>query len=121
MYASDGSINPALGARGGLPGGRAQQYKREAAGRLVEVEPCGDVILRPDETIVSVSCGGGGYGPPTERDPERVRHDVAEGWVTRERAIQVYGVVLDAAGAVDRPATQRLRETMAAGGKEYRQ
>lgn len=114
MYASDGCLNPARGARGGLSGGRAQQYKRDISGNLVAVEPCGDVFLQPGETIVSISCGGGGYGRPIERDPERVRRDVAEGWITTERAEKVYGVVLDQAGAVDLAATGELRRGMAA-------
>ncbi len=40
-----------------------------------------EVDIAPDEAMVSISCGGGGYGHPHERDPERVAHDVREGWV----------------------------------------
>ena len=37
--------------------------------------------------MISVrTCGGGGYGPPEERDPERVLRDVLEGKVSAERA-----------------------------------
>ncbi len=39
--------------------------------------------------------GGGGFGDPRERDPERVRSDVIDGFVTREAAARDYGVVLD--------------------------
>ncbi|MDB5453709.1 MAG: Hydantoinase B/oxoprolinase, partial [Caulobacteraceae bacterium] len=68
------------------------------------------VILQAGERIVGVTCGGGGYGPPTDRDPTAVAEDVAEGWVSRERAEQVYGVILDADGAVDPAATTSRRE-----------
>jgi N-methylhydantoinase B len=34
--------------------------------------------------------GGGGLGPPSERDPEAVRADVREGYVTEERARRDY-------------------------------
>ena len=34
------------------------------------------------DTISYRTCGGGGYGPPSERDPERVRRDVREGKVS---------------------------------------
>ena len=44
--------------------------------------------------IRGFDAGGGGYGDPMERDPERVRMDVARGWETPERAREVYGVVL---------------------------
>ena len=32
---------------------------------------CAEVLVGPDETMVSISGGGGGYGLPGERDPER--------------------------------------------------
>jgi N-methylhydantoinase B len=41
------------------------------------------------------TCGGGGYGPARERDPELVRQDVIEGKVSVERAREVYGVAID--------------------------
>jgi N-methylhydantoinase B len=92
MYASDGTVNPARGVRGGGDGAPSRQYKRTRDGQLVDAPPAGAVVLEPGETIVSMSSGGGGYGPPGERDPERVRDDVAEGWVGAERARDVYGV-----------------------------
>jgi N-methylhydantoinase B len=107
FYTADGMINPAQGARGGLPGGCIQAWKRERSGALVAQPGCAGVALIPGETIVSVSSGGGGYGPPIERDPERVAHDVAEGWISRARAAAVYGVVLDAEGTIDPAATSR--------------
>ncbi len=114
FYTADGTINPAQGARGGLAGGRIQALKR-AGGELIPQPACAGVPLAPGETIVSVSAGGGGYGSPLERDPARVAHDVAEGWVSRERAAQAYGVVLDETGAVDATATTQRRATMGAG------
>ena len=48
--------------------------------------------------MISVrTCGGGGYGPPEERDPERVLRDVLEGKVSPERAREVYRVAIDRA------------------------
>jgi N-methylhydantoinase B len=58
---------------------------------------------------VSVCCGGGGYGPPAERAAERVAHDVAEGWISAERARDVYRVILDSSGKVDVKKTAKLR------------
>jgi N-methylhydantoinase B len=52
--------------------------------------------------------GGGGFGDPFERDPERVATDVAAGLVSAERAREVYGVVT-ANGAVDAKGTAALR------------
>jgi N-methylhydantoinase B len=53
--------------------------------------------------------GGGGWGDPRERDPERVRQDVTRDYVSVEAAAADYGVVLDANLTVDKVATARLR------------
>jgi N-methylhydantoinase B len=94
-FASDGTVNAPLGIRGGLAGGRSAQFKRRRDGELEPLEPCGGVVLEPGETIVARCCGGGGYGDPHDRAPESVRADVAEGWVSPERAREVYGVRRD--------------------------
>jgi N-methylhydantoinase B len=59
--------------------------------------------------VISVCCSGGGYGDPVQRDPGLVRTDVAEGWISRERARDVYKVVIDPAGQVDEEATRAAR------------
>ncbi len=112
MYASDGCVNPAEGVRGGGAGGRAAQHARTAAGSERTIGPVGPVTLGPDEAIVSIGAGGGGYGPPHERDPVRVRRDVIEGWISRERALSVYGVVLDRDLQIDKDETIRHRAAM---------
>lgn len=109
MWASDGNVNPALGARGGLPGSRSDQFRRRSDGTVEQLDPCGMVRLGPGETIVSISTAGGGYGPPRERPVERVAKDVAEGWVSPERAREVYGVAVTVGGIVDAAETARLR------------
>jgi N-methylhydantoinase B len=113
-YVADGNVNPALGTRGGLAGARSAQFRRKADGTLEPVPACAEVLIGPDETMVSISGGGGGYGAPLERDPERVRHDVAEGWISAARAEQVYGVVLGADGAVDEARTRTARQRLGA-------
>jgi N-methylhydantoinase B len=57
--------------------------------------------------------GGGGFGAPLERDPERVSADVLDGYVSREAAARDYGVVLDDAFAVDAEGTRVLRGSRA--------
>jgi N-methylhydantoinase B len=64
------------------------------------------------DVVVMQSAGGGGYGDPTERDPERVREDVEAGYISSQRARDLYGVVLREKGTVDPLATRRLRERM---------
>jgi N-methylhydantoinase B len=54
--------------------------------------------------------GGGGYGDPLERAPERVASDVRDGYVSYELARRDYGVVIDPSiGQVDALATERER------------
>ena len=58
-----------------------------------------------------VSAGGGGFGDPRARDPERVLADVREEKVSIEAARTQYAVVIDPATlTVDLEATRRLRE-----------
>jgi N-methylhydantoinase B len=66
-----------------------------------------------------VNNGGGGWGDPLERDPERVKRDVRDGYVTIAGAARDYGVVVvgdpehDPEGlAVDTVATDRLRRSL---------
>jgi N-methylhydantoinase B len=53
--------------------------------------------------------GGGGYGKPFARDPERVAADVRQGLVSRAAAARDYGVVVDEAGDLDIEATRQRR------------
>ena len=113
VYASDGTDNPPLGARGGMTGAAARNYRRTASGEVIACDGWGDITLEPGDSAIGVSCGGGGYGSPLERDPARVKHDVDEGYVTPDRARAVYGVAFDADGCVDPRATAVLRAHLA--------
>jgi N-methylhydantoinase B len=118
-YVIDGHHDP---PRGVLGGGDAQPHdvvRRTADGAEHELPKVGAVELVPGETVVSVTNGGGGYGPPSERDPERVRRDVEAGYVSAGRAAEVYGVAVlrqaDGRCAVNAEATARLRQDDSGG------
>jgi len=111
-YVSDGAVNPPRGVRGGLAGGRADQWRIAVDGSREPLPACAQVRLKRGERLVSLSTGGGGYGPPSQRDAAEVAHDVAERWITRARAQSVYGVALDADGSVDEDGTRRLRGSL---------
>lgn len=74
-----------------------------------------DVSIGPGDQFSRPTAGGGGYGDPLERDPLLVREDVADGYVSIERARKDYGVVLRvvdadlAEYAVDQSATEQER------------
>jgi N-methylhydantoinase B len=53
-----------------------------------------DVPVRAGDRFTRPSAGGGGFGDPLERDPESVREDVTDGYVSIERARKDYGVVV---------------------------
>jgi len=47
-----------------------------------------------DDVIRVITGAGGGVGNPKERDPAKVREDIRNGYITAERAREVYGVSL---------------------------
>jgi len=47
------------------------------------------------EIVRIMTGGGGGWGSPAERDPEAVRRDVREGYVSADAARRDYGVRLN--------------------------
>jgi N-methylhydantoinase B len=108
-FVSDGTSNPARGVRGGGKGGAAYQAIRDADGTVTPTENCAVVTLHTGESIVSHCCGGGGYGDPRRREPEKVAKDVTEGWVSKDRASEIYRVALAEDGSVDEGATATLR------------
>jgi len=109
MFLSDGSENPPLGAQGGEPGARARQFLQRARGEVEELPLFAHLIMDDGDRLISHSTGGGGYGPPLTRDPELVRDDVEQRFVTRGRAREIYGVVIGDDGTVDVEATASAR------------
>lgn len=67
-------------------------------------------MIRAGQTVIMQSAGGGGYGNPLARTPERVAQDVAVGYVSADAAKEEYGVVLDRFNDVDEMATRTVRE-----------
>lgn len=116
VYNSDGNINGPQGVRGGHNGARSRQHKLDRDGREVAIVQFGRVVLEDGELMCSYSCGGGGYGPPHERAVEAVMRDIAMGFVSPKRAYDVYGVVTNADGCLDRNATARRRKDLAKNG-----
>jgi N-methylhydantoinase B len=98
------------GLFGGEPGRPAHFLVGE--GREQHRHPSKFSTRVPAGTRVSLQLGGGGgYGPPQERDPEAVAADVAAGRVSRKRASEAYGVVLRRDGSPDPDKTTARRAT----------
>lgn len=103
----------------GVAGGRAGRPGRIVInpGRPDEREVPGfaeGVSLVRGDVLRVITCGGGGYGNPFERNPQRVLDDVLDGFVTPQAACADYGVILGPDGrSVDEAATARERTTRA--------
>lgn len=114
---SDGAVVPAFGVMGGLSGVQVGSWV-ETDGTIESFDTPGKVAGHPvgDGSVVVVrSAGGGGYGDPLLRDPNQVAEDVREAYVSRQAAHDLYGVALDAKGAVDAVATEALRRRLREG------
>jgi N-methylhydantoinase B len=69
-----------------------------------------DIALAEGDLLRIVTVGGGGWGNPFEREPERIRQDVLEGFVSVRAARDDYGVILDPETlTLDEEETARLR------------
>ncbi len=76
-----------------------------------------DQVLEPGDAYIIRSGGGGGYGSPLEREPEKVEGDVRQGYVTKAAAEKLYGIVFrDGTLDVDIVRTQARREEMRRDG-----
>lgn len=76
-------FHPAPGTRGGAPGGLAQSEILRADGRREEIRSKIVTALAPGDRVVVGTAGGGGWGPPGERDPAALERDRADGKVAR--------------------------------------
>jgi len=98
----------------GLEGGRPGTPSRNVLnpdGEARELPSKLTMTVRHGDLLHHVQPGGGGFGNPLDRDPQRVLDDVLEEKLTPDYARREYGVILDSAGCeVDVEATERLRE-----------
>lgn len=108
-----GDLCPGWGIWDGKPGkvGEYRMRKPDANDFNVVTTPRHRVPV--DTQVIVCTGGGGGWGNPLDRDPELVRHDVAEELISPESARNDYGVVLSAeTQELDLDATKALRTEM---------
>jgi N-methylhydantoinase B len=79
---------PPLGFAAGHNGAR-----REHRVNGVPVHPKGEHLLAPGDRLTLYQAGGGGYGDPRRRPAEKIRRDLAEGFISREAALRDYGAL----------------------------
>lgn len=95
-----------------LAEGEVPQVLGELAGELEVHGAYSVTTMRRGDVYRAVSMGGGGYGDPLDRDPERVALDVERALVTPEWAERTWGVVLTGSGDVDAERTIARREQL---------
>ena len=94
-----------FGIGGGKPGANSGIYVRLAgeeawstfSEKFGTMSPSkfSNVLLHRGDQVKVVAPGGGGWGDPLERPPQRVAADVAEGLVSAEGALRDYGLVVE--------------------------
>ena len=86
----------AKGLEGGTDGSPNLIKFRSGQADEIQVETYElDFKLEDSEVYTIESGGGGGYGSPLEREPERVLDDVIDGYITVTKAERDYGVHID--------------------------
>ena len=110
---ADRTVRGPAGAFGGHDG-RPAEYVLVRGGEETRLSPKCTIELEAGDVVSYRTCGGGGYGPPEERDPELVRRDVREGKVSAERAREVYRVP----GVIDPITFEVIRNALVAATDE---
>ncbi len=94
---ADRTAYPAPGLLGGQAGATGEVTLSD--GTRLNAKALKD--LRNGEVVHVNLPGGGGYGDPIRRDPEKVRWDVIEGYITPAAAEKNYGVAIRYSGKPD--------------------
>jgi N-methylhydantoinase B len=114
IYAADGTANPPRGVLGGTAARPCHTHRIGPDGSVTVLPAFCEEVIAAGTRIAFTACGGGGYGDPALRDPERVAATVNRGWLSRDLARSAYRVELAETAepgvlAVDARATARLR------------
>jgi len=107
---SDGQVVAAVGSASG-PIVKAEMWIRSPNGETRILRTMTNAPISPGEACCTKGPGGGGWGDPLDRDVKRVQDDVIDGYVSIERARDVYGVILDPnTSAIQYEETEKLRK-----------
>jgi N-methylhydantoinase B len=102
---------PPFGVNGGKPAALNRFIYESDAGEITPplVTKVTDIRIRRGQKVRLETPGGGGFGDPATRAPDRVARDVRLGYVSREAARCDYKVVVGDDGSLDAVATAKAR------------
>lgn len=103
------SRGPPWGLFGGLHGDPGYCEYENGKCERETIHKVANLSMEAGDRLHVHTGAGGGYGPPAERDPEKVRVDVLRGYVSKQQAEAIYGVEIGQDGKVDAGATARRR------------
>lgn len=88
---SDRSAHAPYGLQGGAPGALSSNVLVHPDGSEEVLPSMFSITIGEGDVYVHRTAGGGGWGEPGRRDPQRVGDDVADGKVTPDAAERDYG------------------------------
>ena len=91
-FSLERKVTPPWGLHGGRDGATNAVEVLSPDGRRRSLRKATQHPIAAGEVVRVLSGGGGGYGPPAERDPAAIRRDVHEGYVSAEAARRDYGL-----------------------------
>lgn len=83
-------VTPPWGLKGGRDGAVNSIVITDAKGNQREVRKATKHPVSAGEVVHIRTGGGGGYGPPEERNPDAIRRDIVEGYISKEAAERDY-------------------------------
>jgi N-methylhydantoinase B len=98
---------PPWGVEGGHPGTYNYMVIVRKDGSQMRVRKVSGERLSAGDLVSIRTAGGGGWGDPLKRDPEKVRQDVLEGLISEDDAWHVYGVAFKKDLEIDWEKTRR--------------
>lgn len=81
----------AQGLEGGLSGTRTQVVAIDKSGERRSLNTKGTLVIEAGGQLEIELPGGGGYGDPKQRDRNALLSDVADGYVSPDSAVNLYG------------------------------
>ena len=111
----DGQFAPPRGVNGGHDGTPGSTHLINHNGDVSKLPNVVNMHMQKGQCIRGRDSSGGGYGDPLTRDVRRVLTDVLEGWESREKARDIYGVVFTGADRGRQPGGGRRGDQSAPG------